>query len=172
MNLAEMVRLDVIRPTLKRMGLSTTGNPFWSPEAEDLLLGTAAHESMGFMHRRQMGGGPALGLWQMEPATHDDIWARYLSANGRALVVNGLRSLLPSGVDPAARLLESNDIYACAMARIQYARSTPFPIPKTLEEQAWYWDRWYNRNPEKGTPEEYVRSYRAHVLGPMEEKAV
>lgn len=162
-DLSERIRLDVIRPTLRQMGNTSKGTSFWSKEAENLLLGTAAHESMGFRFRRQIGGGPALGLWQMEPDTHDDIWAHYLVrlADDAAAV----RGVLPPGVNHAAGLLESNDAYACAMARIQYARVTPLPIPKAVEEQAWYWDRWYNRNPEKGTPEEYMENYRRHVLG-------
>lgn len=168
MNLAELIRMNLIRPTLNKMGLSTTGNPFWSPEAEELVLGTFAHESLGFRYRRQIGGGPGLGLGQMEEETHDDIWGCYLNAKGRALVANNIRALLPAGAEPSAALLESNDTYACAMTRIQYARVTPFPIPKSVEEQSWYWDKWYNRNPEKGTPEEYMRSYRVHVLGQRE----
>ena len=55
------LRVEVIRPALRALDL-------WSPAAEDLVLGTAAQES-GLAYLRQIGGGPALGLWQIEPAT-------------------------------------------------------------------------------------------------------
>src|SRR5260221_162978 len=43
----------------------------------ELLLGTALQES-GLTYRVQLGGGPARGLFQMEPNTHDDIWDNFL----------------------------------------------------------------------------------------------
>jgi hypothetical protein len=44
--------------------------------AAQLLLGTALKESLQLKYRRQIQG-PALGYYQMEPATHDDIWNNY-----------------------------------------------------------------------------------------------
>ena len=55
----------VIRPALVKLRLQ-------SPAAEALLLGTAVVES-GLSALVQAGGGPALGLYQIEPATHADI---------------------------------------------------------------------------------------------------
>ncbi|KAF0118141.1 MAG: hypothetical protein FD149_866 [Rhodospirillaceae bacterium] len=62
----------VIRPTLLHLGLH-------SPAAEALLLGTAIQESRLGTYLRQTGGGPALGVYQMEPATHEDIWTNFLA---------------------------------------------------------------------------------------------
>ena len=61
----------VVRPSLESIGL-------WSEAAERLLLGTAIAESQ-LTWLRQHGGGPARGVYQIEPATHDDIWANYLA---------------------------------------------------------------------------------------------
>ena len=63
-------RESVIKPTLEKMGL-------WSESAESLILGTAIQESR-LKYRKQIGGGPALGLFQMEPFTHDSIRNDYL----------------------------------------------------------------------------------------------
>ena len=49
----------------------------YSPVAENLIMGTAAQES-GFTYIKQLGGGPALGMFQVEPATAEDILFRYL----------------------------------------------------------------------------------------------
>ncbi len=37
----------------------------YSEDAENLVLGTGAHESAGFEYTVQVGGGPALGKCQM-----------------------------------------------------------------------------------------------------------
>ena len=67
----DQLRVDLIRPSLDGLGK-------WSPQAENLLLLTAAVESALGTYVRQKGGGPALGIYQMEPTTHDDIWANWL----------------------------------------------------------------------------------------------
>ncbi len=59
----------IVQPVLAALGT-------WSLESEMLLMGTAAHESL-LIYTHQIGG-PALGYFQMEPATHDDCWTNYL----------------------------------------------------------------------------------------------
>ena len=49
----------------------------WSQPAENLVWGTGLQESL-YKYDRQMGSGPALGYWQMEPKTHDDCYANFL----------------------------------------------------------------------------------------------
>ena len=62
---------DIIIPTLKTMNMG-------GDNIAELLPGTALVESR-LTWRKQMGNGPARGLYQMEIATHDDIWDNYLS---------------------------------------------------------------------------------------------
>ena len=62
--LASQTLALVICPALEKLSL-------WSPSAEELVLGTAIVES-GLTYLKQHGDGPALGLWQVEPATHDE----------------------------------------------------------------------------------------------------
>jgi hypothetical protein len=57
------IRTQVIYPALNKMGM-------WSEAAGELVLGTAIVES-NHTYLKQHGDGPALGLWQVEPATHD-----------------------------------------------------------------------------------------------------
>ena len=81
---------QVIRPALQAIDLDSLA-------AEQLLLATALQES-DLRNTVQMGGGPALGYFQMEPATHDDIWANFLRYRGalagkvRALAGHGRRA--------------------------------------------------------------------------------
>lgn len=59
----------VLRPTLQHLAPLIP----YSVAAEALVLATAVAESR-LDALRQMGGGPALGVHQMEPTTHNDIW--------------------------------------------------------------------------------------------------
>ncbi len=65
------MQTQVIYPALNKMGM-------WSEVAGELVLGTAIVES-NLTYLKQHGEGPALGLWQVEPATHEDLYANYLN---------------------------------------------------------------------------------------------
>lgn len=109
----------VVMPTL--MGLQ-----LYSPSAVNLLTGTALAESRAtYLH--QNGGGPALGLWQMEPATHDDCWVNFLDFFPDAGFTLAVEAMLTQDI-PSVQQMVSNLRYACAMARIKYYRA-PAPLP-------------------------------------------
>ncbi len=130
-------RLLVIRPALVRLGL-------WSLAAERLLLGTALAESwLGFLKQKP---GPALGFYQMEPATHFDIWKNYLVYRpGLALKAKGLAAGLPR-----AEQMAWNLFYATAMARLQYRRDK-HALPDDLVGLGAYYKRVYNTYAGKGS---------------------
>lgn len=145
----------VIRPALLALGLH-------SAAAEELLLGTAMVESQ-LVHREQLGGGPALGLFQMEPATHDDIWTHYLAY--RPALARKVEALLSRpDADRHAELLV-NDVYAAAMARIHYKRvAEALPAVGDTDAMAGYWKRYYNTPRGKGRAAKYVQTWeRAEV---------
>ncbi|MEO5333846.1 MAG: hypothetical protein H7839_17675 [Magnetococcus sp. YQC-5] len=137
----------VIRPTLQRLGL-------WSDAAEELVLGTAIQES-GLQYLQQLGGGPALGLWQMERATHDDIWTNFLHFRTKL----GLNVLGPY-TRPDHTRLAWDLAYACAMCRIHYLRcSAPLPADGDIEAQAAYWKSHFNTPLGKGTTQQYLANW-------------
>jgi hypothetical protein len=144
-------RTHIIQPALWAIGL-------WSQLAEELLLGIALQET-GLRTRRQRGG-PALGFWQMEPATHDDIWKNYLRYPSRGALAARVRNLCAA--EPAAALLESNDRYACAMARLDLLRA-PEPLPPRgdIAGYAAYWKRFYNTAGGAGTAAEFIANWKA-----------
>ncbi|WP_415500068.1 hypothetical protein [Acetobacter sp.] len=101
----------VVRPALAQIGLSTDA-------AVNLLTGTALAES-GLVWLAQIRG-PALGVFQMEPATHDDCWRTFLPS--QPILAAWLRQM--AGQDmPAATVMVGNLAYACAMARVKYYRA-------------------------------------------------
>lgn len=143
----------VIDPTLKLIEL-------YSPEASDLLLGTALAESG--LRALVQTGGPALGLLGMEPFTHDDIWKTFLAY--RLDLSSKIKRVMWDGGDHRLMQLKSNLAYATAMARVRYLR-VPGPIPKTAWEQAAYWKFGYNTNRGRGTIDHYLSEWRNAMKG-------
>src|SRR3569832_707490 len=151
-----MLFLDtVFRPALQEIGL-------WSAAAEELMRGTALVES-GLVNRRQIGGGPARGLFQMEPATHDDIWNNFLKY--RSKLAQAITALQSSPDADKYAELENNDKYACGMARASYLRA-PGALPQSgdVSGMASYWKEHYNTLLGAGTVSTYVRKW-SRVMG-------
>lgn len=147
---AKQLREYIVRPTLVRLGM-------FSPAAENLVVGTAAQESR-IDYVKQLGRGPARGVYQMEPATHDDIWENYLRYSpGLAAKVTELLAPWPE----RDYQLITNLAYATAMCRIQYfRRPEPLPPADDLRALGAYYKRWYNTPAGAATIDEFVTNYR------------
>ena len=141
---------DFVDRTLQRL-------KFHSEAAVQLLLGTAAVESKFGTYLRQLGGGPALGVYQMEPDTEFDIHTNFLRY--KPYLLRDIREVC--GVDrPDPAALEGNLTYQTAMARMHYLRRTaPLPEAGDIEALARYWKRYYNTPAGKGTEEHFVKAY-------------
>jgi len=150
----EQFRTLIVRPTLIDMGLH-------SEAAENLLIGTAVQEST-LTYLKQIGGGPALGVYQMEPATHDDIWANYLAY--RDDLADTVREL--SWGEPTAERMVWDLRYATAMARIHYKRvPEALPPANAISSLGAYWKDHYNTTLGAGTAQEFIENYQRHVMG-------
>lgn len=152
----------VVTPALKAIGL-------WSLGAEQLVMGTGAQES-GFVYLAQKGGGPALGLWQMEPATYNDIWL-YIENHGDA---GGLTKAMESAElawkmrelfgGPDATNSPGDLSQGAAMCRIAYYRHPePIPAPGDIEGMAKLYKLRYNTPAGAATEAEFVANYRRLV---------
>ena len=157
----------IIGPVLQQLGL----DQYRAQAATELLLGTALQESE-LIYRRQVGGGPALGLFQMEPNTHDDIWANFLQYH--PVLAKVLEQLADSPLveggsvpRPSATLVENNDAYAAGMCRVHYLRAgqivgqTPLPEAGDIEAMGAYWKRFYNTSYGAGDAAEFVVRWRS-----------
>lgn len=134
----------------------------WSPEAEELLIGTAAHESQLGRYIVQVGG-PALGVFQMEPATFQDLYRTFLAYNNK--LMGRIHGVIPMTGRTAYHMV--TDLrYACVMARLKYYRvPEPLPAADDIQGQARYWKQHYNTPKGRGTVEQYVADYRKYVRG-------
>ncbi|MDO9708331.1 hypothetical protein [Paracraurococcus lichenis] len=145
---ATVFRDTIVKPALLKLNR-------WSDAAEKLIMGTAAQES-GLKFTRQIGGGPALGYFQMEPATHDDCWTNFI--NFRASLKSKLLSIRQAQGMPSAAELETDHVYAAAMARVRYMRA-PESLPADGKGLARYWKQHYNTPLGAGTISEFIASW-------------
>ena len=153
----------IIQPVLQAIYL-------YSQAAEDLLVGTCAQESRGGTYLFQQGTNPdlyaslkknelAVGIYQMQPATHDDLWDRFLPLTHTTAVGMLVFCGLPYTVRPKASTMLYNLYYATAMARLYYYHTVSEPIPDTLDLQAEYYKKHYNTANGKATIDEYILNY-------------
>lgn len=125
-----------------------------SKAAIKLLCMIAAHESGGFKYVKQIKG-PALGLFQMEPATHADVVA-YMQRKPERF---GLLAQTSDFVD--AMVFDAG--YAAALARIFFLRiPEPLPDADDVDALARYAKKYWNTELGKATWEDYASAYREY----------
>lgn len=129
----------------------------YSKDAEELLVFTCANESDGGTFIHQVNG-PALGIFQMEPATHNDLWENYIKSNGKLMMI--LFSCFMVNSMPSEERLIYDLRYATLMSRIFYHR-IPEPLPCYQDENAmWeYYKKYYNTSSGKANKEEAIVKY-------------
>ncbi len=168
-------REEIVAPTIRDLGMH-------SREAEDLLVGSGAHESMGFRHLRQSPRGPGVSPYQFEPWVAADVVVRYLDTRPdlRDRLEAAAWPLVSSRID--WKNLDLRDLrsklicdlrFATAVARLRYWM-IPEPLPRRLElpddleyvtALGRYWKAHWNTELGAGTVDEFVASWRAHVGG-------
>ena len=148
------LRLHIVRPVLQYLDSQIP----YSMAAENLLLGTCATESHMGTYLVQLNG-PAEGIFQMEPATEQDIRDNYLQYRPE------LRQLVESLMDNSVMgQLVANNNYATAMARIHYVR-VPDSLPQEndIPAMANYWKAYYNTPLGSGTVGKFIQDYERFV---------
>lgn len=153
LNIAQL-REFVIKPAL----LDLTMN---SPEAEELLVFTCAVESNGCSYIKQVKG-PALGIFQMEPATYNDIWRNYIMQKGN-LMLTMITNFHASFMPDEQRLMYDLR-FAAAMARLHYARVRE-PLPAANDVNAiWnYYKKHYNTSKGAAQKAESIKKYSEYL---------
>jgi hypothetical protein len=139
---ADQLRKYIIRPALTPHGL-------WSRDSEELLMLTAAKESHLGYYIHQLGDGPALSPWQIEPATFDwlcSMFPQYLRDRESSELVYDLR-------------------LGALAARVRYlVDSEPLPAASDVEGMARTWKRVFNTVAGKGTWQEASEAYYKFVV--------
>jgi hypothetical protein len=131
-----------------------------SPHASNLIIGTIAQESGLGEYIKQLGGGPARGITQMERLTFNS-HVNWMFTYKPTLPVKIQDS---TGIDFFKfEYLEWNLALSIAMTRVHYFR-VPKPLPDSISGYANYWKRYYNTYKRKGTVIEFIRNYHKYVI--------
>jgi len=148
-------RVLIVRPALKYLEPQIP----YSRVAEDLLVGTAMQESL-LTYVHQVGGGPALGIFQMEPITHRDLRVNYLGYRPDLYKkINMLAASRWNGPVPADEMI-ANVTYAAAMCRAHYWRDKmPLPDEGDIHGLGKMWKVVYNTGLGKGSIDEFIHNY-------------
>lgn len=134
----------------------------WSPAAEELLMATSAQESHLGQYRHQING-PALGIYQMEPGDHDDIWKNFLAYKPELAALAASASKDPA--HPASEM-QLNDAYATVMCRLHYMRCPrALPDPTDLNALWMYYKVNYNSVKGAATAVQFYANYHGYVGG-------
>lgn len=154
---------DLIRETLKEVDL-------FSDDAVELLMLTAAVETDLGYYIKQISG-PGLGIFQTEPATHDDIVIRWLEVNTQRR--RNFRDKIHDKMNNFVVCFSHHELvynlkYAIVIARLKYYMD-PTPIPSGPLELARYWKRIYNTEVGKGNVWDALGKYQRLAMPIAEE---
>ena len=144
----------IIEPVISKMQL-------YSKDAEEILVFTCAAESLGGHYLAQVKG-PAVGIYQMEPATYTDIWINFIRNR------NSMATLLAihfncSRIPEVDRMIWDLN-FATVMARIHYLRVKENLPSSTDVEGMWeYYKKYYNTVKGKASKEKSIEKYQAFV---------
>ncbi|MFI2812711.1 MULTISPECIES: hypothetical protein [Microbulbifer] len=137
---------------------------------ENLLLGTAAQESQLGFHLK-LGRRHGLGLYQIQPHTHREIWDKFLiDYPALASKVRGLASQRDFLDHPHSELT-TNLRYATAIAWLIYRAAGVERVEDgNIRAMAKLWHRHFHHGP-VASARDYVRSYTGLVLGDATDSA-
>jgi len=150
----EQLRTLIIRPALKDLLLHTE-------DAEELMIFTCANESLGGTYLKQVKG-PALGIYQMEPETYNDLWQNHIKKKTSILLIL-LHAFNIINMPEEDRLIYDLR-YATAMTRIYYSR-IPTPLPKAIDlDGLWnYYKTYYNTSLGKADYHQALENYQRFI---------
>lgn len=141
---------ELITQVLTTLGYNT-------PPLVNLLAGTMAQESSMGQYETQVDG-PALGVFQTEPNTYNDIYANFLSYHSALREdVNSFTTDSP----PSPESVVNNHPYACAVAACSYIRHS---VPHINDDATdgtlmyGYYKQYYN-GPGAATEQEFLNNW-------------
>jgi len=153
---ANQLKVHIIEPSLRELGL-------FSDAAVQLLMLTCAQESK-LGHYIVQIRGPALGIFQVEPATYSDMFSNYLKYKPELSAKLSRIAGVEPGIIPPAETMIYNLKYAAAIARIHYLRA-PDALPELddIASMANYYKKIFNTHLGKATAKEAMDNYARYV---------
>lgn len=129
----------------------------YSKEAEELLVFTCAAESDGGYLLHQING-PALGIYQCEPDTHNDLWRNFIIQHNNILTQLSMNFFVPR-IPEASRLI-GDLMYATAICRLHYFRvKESLPNAEDVDAIWAYYKKYYNTLKGKAQKDKAIKAY-------------
>jgi hypothetical protein len=129
----------------------------YSKDAEELMVFTCAVESEGGTLLAQING-PALGIFQCEPNTHNDLWRNFIFNQNNFVSILALNFGI-NAIPPASRLITDLK-YASAICRLHYFRvKEKLPDYQDIDAIFAYYKKYYNTPLGKSTKEKSIKAY-------------
>lgn len=129
----------------------------YSEDAEELLVFTCAVESLGGTYLHQISG-PALGIYQMEPTTYNDIWQNFIIPDSK-IALRLYNNFDVNRMPSEARLIYDLR-FATAMSRLFYLRiQAPLPSRHNVNAIWDYYKKYYNTFRGKAQKDESIKKY-------------
>lgn len=152
----------IMFPTLAAM--SKYGNFNYNTDAaRQLMLATAAQESHVGTYLKQVKG-PALGPYQMEPATILDLYKNFATGDRRELL-HKFASVAELEEAPLIAVI-GNLHYATALARMNYRRfPTALPVFGDQDGMWKYYKKYWNSVAGAATEEDFDMNWKRFVKG-------
>ncbi len=150
----------IIFPVLEAMKQYSAAE-YNSPAARQLLLATSGQESHCGDYVKQVKG-PALGPYQMEPATIQDLFTHFATGDKLVLVQRFLSEA--EKASPGLIGLVGNFYYSTAVARMNYRRfSAPLPAFNDQEGMWNYYKKYWNSVAGAATKEDFDTNWERYV---------
>jgi len=146
----QQFRKNIIQASLEPIDL-------YSPEDEDLLIATMAHESKGGFYLVQIKG-PAIGVYQMEPNTYKLIWKRLYSEN--LSLTSKILDFLGYDKSPDFTNMIFDLRLSTIMARLLYYFAQRKLTNKDDVDEIWLiYKTYYNSNKGEAQKDEFIADY-------------
>lgn len=148
----------VIKPAMAILGeIKPKAN---TPASCQFMLAVCAQESNLGLYFKQVGGGPARGPWQIEPATYDDLYANFIRHEDELLAA------MPKIRGDNPNPLITNLIYSCVIARLCVYRY-PEPMPEVDDVRGMYelYKRRFNSLDGAATTSQWLTNWDRYVKG-------
>lgn len=141
---SKLQALEIAKAVCSAIG----GNPL----VADLLIETAAAETLLGEYRDPTPYGAGTGVTQVDKGTFDWLKGRYKGHT----IASQIYSAFGITLSRVSYLeLETSPLLSFIFCRLRYY-TVPDPIPSNRAGRAEYWKRHYNTSAGKGTPEEYL----------------
>jgi hypothetical protein len=146
----------LIYDTLSVFSQQANAPYLFSEDAVELLMLTAAQETLMGKYLKQVKG-PALGIFQMEPISYEDLFANFIVYKKE--IHEALELWTAPNVPFRTRMM--GDLpYQIIVARLFYLRKPgKLPSKDNPEAMAHYYKKWWNTHLGAATPEEALKNY-------------